>query len=204
MARAARAAKPAPIDLAASSIEILPLTPARWPDVTALFDEGGDPKTCSCMFWRVRSKDWSFANAAEAREGLPRPRRRGPRPGAGPPRLRRRPAGRLGQRRATRGLPAPHELARPAGDRRSAGLVDRLLRRLAYGPRPGPHDPSPRRRDGLRDRARRAGPRGLSGRRRRWPDPGRRRLHGSPLDVPRGRVRGGPRDRLAAGRPSGA
>jgi GNAT superfamily N-acetyltransferase len=69
MTRAARA-KPAPIDLAASSIEILPLTPERWADVTALFDEGGDPKTCSCMFWRVRSKDWSFANAAEARNGL--------------------------------------------------------------------------------------------------------------------------------------
>src|SRR6185369_3473326 len=30
----------------------------------------GDPKTCSCMFWRLRSKNWSFANAAEAREGF--------------------------------------------------------------------------------------------------------------------------------------
>ena len=70
MARTARTTKPAPIDLAASSIEIVPLTPDRWPDVTALFDEGGDPKTCSCMFWRVRSKDWSFGNAAEAREGF--------------------------------------------------------------------------------------------------------------------------------------
>jgi GNAT superfamily N-acetyltransferase len=69
MARPART-KPVPIDLAASSIEILPLTPGRWPDVTAHFDEGGDPKTCSCMFWRVRSKEWSFANATEAREGL--------------------------------------------------------------------------------------------------------------------------------------
>ena len=58
------------VDIAASSIEILPLTPDRWPDVSALFDEGGDPRTCSCMFWRVRSKDWSFANAAEAREGF--------------------------------------------------------------------------------------------------------------------------------------
>jgi GNAT superfamily N-acetyltransferase len=70
MVRPARATKPPPIDLQASSIEIVPLTPDRWPDVTALFDEGGDPKTCSCMFWRVRSKDWSFANAAEAREGF--------------------------------------------------------------------------------------------------------------------------------------
>ena len=70
MARPVRTTKAPQIDLAASSIEIVPLTPERWPDVTALFDEGGDPKTCSCMFWRVRSKDWSFANADEAREGF--------------------------------------------------------------------------------------------------------------------------------------
>jgi GNAT superfamily N-acetyltransferase len=68
--RAPRRPKPTPIDLAASGIEIVPLTPDRWADVTALFDEGGDPRTCSCMFWRVRSRDWSFANAAEARAGL--------------------------------------------------------------------------------------------------------------------------------------
>ena len=67
MNRSARR-KPQPIDLFASSIEIVPLTPHRWNDVTALFDEGGDPKACSCMFWRVRSKDWSFANATQARE----------------------------------------------------------------------------------------------------------------------------------------
>jgi GNAT superfamily N-acetyltransferase len=70
MARSPRPARPAPIDLLASSIEIVPLTRDRWADVTALFDEGGDPKSCSCMFWRVRSKDWSFANAAEARAGF--------------------------------------------------------------------------------------------------------------------------------------
>jgi GNAT superfamily N-acetyltransferase len=65
-----RKTKLAPIDLAASSIEILPLTPERWPDVAALFDEGGDPKTCSCMYWRLRGKDWSFANATETRDGF--------------------------------------------------------------------------------------------------------------------------------------
>jgi GNAT superfamily N-acetyltransferase len=70
VARSPRTAKPAPIDLGAASIEIVPLTPERWPDVTALFDEGGDPKTCSCMFWRVRSKEWSFANPAESRAGF--------------------------------------------------------------------------------------------------------------------------------------
>jgi GNAT superfamily N-acetyltransferase len=70
MARSPRPIKQAPIDLAASSIEIVPLTRDRWADVTALFEEGGDPRSCSCMFWRVRSKDWSFADAADAREGF--------------------------------------------------------------------------------------------------------------------------------------
>jgi len=69
-ARPPKPPRPPKIDLAAASLEIVPLTPDRWADVTALFDEGGDPKTCSCMFWRVRSKDWSFANAAEARAGF--------------------------------------------------------------------------------------------------------------------------------------
>jgi GNAT superfamily N-acetyltransferase len=54
------------------AVEILPLTRDRWDDVAALFGEGGDPRTCWCMFWRLRSKDWSFANAAETREGLHR------------------------------------------------------------------------------------------------------------------------------------
>jgi GNAT superfamily N-acetyltransferase len=51
-------------------VEIVPLTPDRWDDVVALFDEGGDPKTCSCMWWRLRSKDWSFANPAGVRDGF--------------------------------------------------------------------------------------------------------------------------------------
>jgi GNAT superfamily N-acetyltransferase len=55
-----------------TAVEIVPLTPDRWDDVAALFGEGGDPKTCWCMFWRVRSKEWSFATAAESRDGLHR------------------------------------------------------------------------------------------------------------------------------------
>lgn len=51
-------------------IEIVPLTPDRWDDVAALFGEGGDPKTCWCMFWRVRAKDWSFSNTAALRDGF--------------------------------------------------------------------------------------------------------------------------------------
>jgi GNAT superfamily N-acetyltransferase len=53
-------------------VEIVPLTPARWNEVAGLFGEGGDPKTCWCMYWRLRSKDWSFANAREAKDGFHR------------------------------------------------------------------------------------------------------------------------------------
>jgi GNAT superfamily N-acetyltransferase len=56
----------------AASLEIVPATPDRWDDVAALFGEGGDPKTCWCMYWRIRSKDWSFANRRETRDGLHR------------------------------------------------------------------------------------------------------------------------------------
>jgi len=38
-------------------LEIVPLTPDRWDDVAGLFGEGGDPKTCWCMFWRLRRID---------------------------------------------------------------------------------------------------------------------------------------------------
>jgi GNAT superfamily N-acetyltransferase len=62
----------APVDALAGRLRIVPLTPQRWNDVAGLFGEGGDPKTCWCMYWRVRSKEWSFANAGELREGFHR------------------------------------------------------------------------------------------------------------------------------------
>jgi GNAT superfamily N-acetyltransferase len=65
-------AKPPRLDLESEPIEIVPLTPDRWDDVVALFGEGGDPKTCSCMFWRIRSKDWTFSNPDEVRDGFRR------------------------------------------------------------------------------------------------------------------------------------
>lgn len=37
----------------AHSITIEPLTPARWPDVEALFGEKGACAGCWCMFWRL-------------------------------------------------------------------------------------------------------------------------------------------------------
>ncbi|HET7704424.1 MAG TPA: GNAT family N-acetyltransferase [Candidatus Limnocylindrales bacterium] len=60
------------LDLDLEAVAIVPLTPDRWDDVAALFSEGGDPRTCWCMFWRVRSKDWSFTNAGESRDGFRR------------------------------------------------------------------------------------------------------------------------------------
>ena len=55
---------------AAAPVEIHPLTPDRWPDVEALFSEGGDPRNCWCMYWRLRGKNWSFTNAGETKQGL--------------------------------------------------------------------------------------------------------------------------------------
>ena len=60
------------VERAEPALEIVPLTPDRWDDVAALFGEGGDPKSCWCMYWRIRSKDWSFANVAATRDGFHR------------------------------------------------------------------------------------------------------------------------------------
>jgi GNAT superfamily N-acetyltransferase len=53
-----------------AELEILPLTPKRWDDIAALFGEGGDPKTCWCMYWRVRGKDWSLGDPRSSRDRL--------------------------------------------------------------------------------------------------------------------------------------
>ena len=41
-----------------SELEIVPLTPARLPDLAALFGQGGDPRWCWCSFFRKR-EGWS-------------------------------------------------------------------------------------------------------------------------------------------------
>src|SRR5262245_57164149 len=53
------------IDLA-----IVPLIPERFPDLAALFEEGGDPKWCWCMYFRARGRDWSNSTAAGNRAEL--------------------------------------------------------------------------------------------------------------------------------------
>jgi GNAT superfamily N-acetyltransferase len=47
-----------------------PLTPERFGDLAALFEEGGDPKWCWCVFFRFRGRDWSNASAPENRAAL--------------------------------------------------------------------------------------------------------------------------------------
>ena len=54
----------------ATPLDILPLTPERFPDLAALFEEGGDPKWCWCAYFRYRGRDWSNAAGSENREAL--------------------------------------------------------------------------------------------------------------------------------------
>jgi ribosomal protein S18 acetylase RimI-like enzyme len=51
-------------------LEIAPLEPDRWNDLAGLFEEGGDPKWCWCMYWRLRSKDFALTGADKNRAGL--------------------------------------------------------------------------------------------------------------------------------------
>jgi ribosomal protein S18 acetylase RimI-like enzyme len=51
-------------------LDIYPLTQDRFPDLAALFEEGGDPKWCWCMYFRLRSKDFGFTGAPVNRTRL--------------------------------------------------------------------------------------------------------------------------------------
>jgi GNAT superfamily N-acetyltransferase len=55
---------------AAEPLDIVSLTPDRWDDLAALFGEGGDPKQCWCMYWRLRSNAWRIGGAEESRDRL--------------------------------------------------------------------------------------------------------------------------------------
>ena len=67
--------------MARDPIAIVALTEDRWPDVEALFGQGGDPKTCWCVYWRLRGKDWSLTTADKNRSHLREIVERGPAPG---------------------------------------------------------------------------------------------------------------------------
>jgi GNAT superfamily N-acetyltransferase len=49
---------------------VQPLTTERFADLAALFDEGGDAKWCSCMWFRLPGMDWTTSTATGNREGL--------------------------------------------------------------------------------------------------------------------------------------
>lgn len=55
-----------PID----ALEVRPLTPDTFGDLAALFEEGGDPKWCWCMFFRARGRDWSNSTGEQNRAEL--------------------------------------------------------------------------------------------------------------------------------------
>src|SRR5262245_66018017 len=76
-----RDAEPADDAAPATAIDVHPLTPERWDDLAALFEEGGDPKWCWCQFYRERGLDWSNLTAAGNRERLASLTREGPHPG---------------------------------------------------------------------------------------------------------------------------
>jgi hypothetical protein len=59
-----KAKPPTPVDL-----DVQPLTPDRFADLAALFEEDGDPKWCWCTFFRVRGRDWN-SNPADNRAKL--------------------------------------------------------------------------------------------------------------------------------------
>ena len=58
--------------MAAPAVDIRPLDLATWPALAALFEQGGDPKTCWCMYWRLPSGEWSPTTAESNRAGLRR------------------------------------------------------------------------------------------------------------------------------------
>ena len=64
-------------------MEILPTTTERWPLLADLFAHRGGPDTrsCWCIFWRVRSRDFSDARPAVNRERLRALVEQGPPPG---------------------------------------------------------------------------------------------------------------------------
>jgi GNAT superfamily N-acetyltransferase len=53
-------------------MEIVPVSSATWPALTALFGEAGDPRWCFCAFFRMPSGDFSRAAVADHRDVLHR------------------------------------------------------------------------------------------------------------------------------------
>jgi GNAT superfamily N-acetyltransferase len=54
----------------ATELDVRPLTPGRFEDLAALFEQGGDPRWCWCMYFRARGRDWSNSTGAGNRAEL--------------------------------------------------------------------------------------------------------------------------------------
>lgn len=62
-------------------LTIEPLTPARLGDLASLFDQGGDPKTCWCTWYRLPNQAYTKATTADKRTYMGELAERTPAPG---------------------------------------------------------------------------------------------------------------------------
>jgi GNAT superfamily N-acetyltransferase len=53
-----------------TALEILPLSPALWDTLVALFDRPGDPRWCWCAYWRRPGTSWASKDIDANREAL--------------------------------------------------------------------------------------------------------------------------------------
>jgi GNAT superfamily N-acetyltransferase len=54
----------------AEAVVVQPLTTGTFDALAALFLEGGDARSCWCMFWRLAGKDFAAAKVPQLRTGL--------------------------------------------------------------------------------------------------------------------------------------
>ncbi len=170
-------------------LAVLPLRPDRFPELAALFEEGGDPKWCWCTFFRFRGRDWSNSTATENRAALEHLAERddlapglvGYRDG--------RAVGwvSLGPREDYGRLTTSKILA-PVDDTPVWSIVCFVVSRARA--RAGRRERSPRSRDRVRPGARRDDARGLPGRQRQRACPAGERLRRPAVDLRTRRLHG--------------
>ncbi|MGH2371842.1 MAG: GNAT family N-acetyltransferase, partial [Chloroflexota bacterium] len=64
-----------------SALDIYPLTPDRWDDLTTLFGRQGAVAGCWCMWWRLRASEFSRGKRADRRQAFRERVQRGDPPG---------------------------------------------------------------------------------------------------------------------------
>jgi GNAT superfamily N-acetyltransferase len=53
-----------------NDLAVTPLDGRTWNDLAGLFSQGGDPKRCWCMYWRLPSGQWSLTTIEANRNAL--------------------------------------------------------------------------------------------------------------------------------------